>query len=352
VSDKKLFISHAVADESLVNKFVDWLDVACGVPRDQIFCTSCPDMGVVPGKDFIQFIKSEIENASVIIPLLSPNYYASVFCLGELGATWVLDDKIFILPILVPPMNYSSAKATLAVTHMGMIDDKNYLGLSTEYIVQHHELPKPKIVTWDIKTDQFLEGLPSVLSALPKPNIVPTTEFTLLQDKYQESVNLLKQNEEEIKHLEDLIEELKEAKDKDEVRKIILAHLGEEEQFEALISEVRQALSSFPTIVQEAFFYDFTGDIFSPDDHPFGDLDKARKASHDGYLYPDPDFNGFHLDTSLRDVKVAHQKIKALTEFLKSSDLSDEFIDYFYEEYGYNAYDSLERKAFWDRRLI
>jgi len=102
-NQKEIFISHATKDKLLADALVDLLETAMEIPSSSIFCSSLDGLGVPSGKDFIQFIKEQIQQPKVVITLLTENYFASEFCLCELGATWAMSHNI--LPLLVPPID-------------------------------------------------------------------------------------------------------------------------------------------------------------------------------------------------------------------------------------------------------
>lgn len=56
---KSIFISHAVADKALVDRFVELLQIGSNVNGEDIFCSSLEGMGIPTGKNFIEFIKSQ-----------------------------------------------------------------------------------------------------------------------------------------------------------------------------------------------------------------------------------------------------------------------------------------------------
>ncbi len=80
-----IFISHASDDKELVDALADLIQLGIGVPPDRIFCTSLEGQGVPKGKNFIDFIKEEIQEPALVIVLLTPRYYESLFCVCELG---------------------------------------------------------------------------------------------------------------------------------------------------------------------------------------------------------------------------------------------------------------------------
>lgn len=81
----KLFISHAVADKTLVKAFVDLIVNGIGVDRRDIFCSSLKGHGISPGERFEAYIRDRLDEATCAVALISPNFYSSSFCMCELG---------------------------------------------------------------------------------------------------------------------------------------------------------------------------------------------------------------------------------------------------------------------------
>src|ERR1019366_5776530 len=79
--------------------------------QKQIFCTSLEDQGIPAGADFKSFIQKQLESCEIVISLITENYYASAFCMCELGATWI-KAKNFI-PFIVPPLGFGDLKGVL-----------------------------------------------------------------------------------------------------------------------------------------------------------------------------------------------------------------------------------------------
>lgn len=124
---RSIFISHAVKDEHLIDNFVDnILQAGMGIQVEDIFCSSLSGMGIPSGKNFIDYIKEEIQQPKAVIVFFSKAYISSQFCMCELGATWAMTHNI--LPILVPPLTYSDVKGVLTgiqVDRLNNADDLN-----------------------------------------------------------------------------------------------------------------------------------------------------------------------------------------------------------------------------------
>ena len=94
-----IFISHRTTDALVADMLSDYL-VACGFPKEMIFCSS------LPGNDVQEKISLEVKDAlhhsAVNIMILSNDYYDSTYCLNEAGVIWYLDDKASVIAIGLP----------------------------------------------------------------------------------------------------------------------------------------------------------------------------------------------------------------------------------------------------------
>ena len=102
----EIFISHKVADASVSVMIKDFL-TGNGIPDGRIFCSS------IPGNDVNEHIDPEVKDhlkkASIIILLLSRDFYKSAYCLNEAGVAWYLDD-VLAIPIGLPEVNHDNMR--------------------------------------------------------------------------------------------------------------------------------------------------------------------------------------------------------------------------------------------------
>ena len=103
----EIFLSHSSKDKPIVDSFI-YLLSRIGIPSSDVFCTS--NNSLVPGEDFITSIKKSLQNADLVIFLISPNYIDSYFCLMEMGASWAFKENI--LPIIIPPLSFDWLQKT------------------------------------------------------------------------------------------------------------------------------------------------------------------------------------------------------------------------------------------------
>lgn len=332
----KIFISHAHADKDLIEKFVEViLDLGCGVPRDDVFCTSCLDKGIQEGKNFIDELKKHLKDAPLVILMLSPNYFNSQFCLGELGATWVLDCDIF--PIVIPDIEIGKVQGILQVTHMGMIDNKDYLGGLHDILVPNN----PKTGTWNKQCTAFVNDLPVLLASLPKPQTIPYAKYEALQNELENVRNQIREQQQEIRRLQDIINQIENEPNHEKVRDIIFRSLPLSQQFDQLIENAKDALSNHVpsevrNVVGLVLFYWFTEGLCFYEDTKNWDKTALENAKNRRFIiYAEDDGVGTYTpnETKLRDVIAELEK---LFEY-NPGDIdyeNDPFITFFSDNYG------------------
>lgn len=336
----KIFISHSHNDEILVDKFVDLLDTGCGVKRADIFCSSLPGMGVEPGKDFLKHIKDEMDSPLLVILFLSENYYESVFCVCELGATWVLDRSIF--PIIVPPLKISDVKATLATTHMGSVNDSVYLDQLRDNISPMEGIEKVKTATWSVKKDLFLQQFPEIRRQLPKPTTVSLQQYEQLEEKYNILFNELLELNKQLDEEKELNKKLRQTKDKEEFNRLLLENNKFMKIFEDMTGSVTASLDNLPRVVRIALFYSWNDKIYYPENSE--DADMASHHVDKGYLIELSD-GGCEVRLGNYEVKEAWKALGNLYATMSKAD--ENFVEAFEQQHKIEF--SLEIKPFWEK---
>ena len=240
---KSIFISHAVADSALASELVELLESGAGLPEDEIFCSSLVGHGIPAGENFIDYIKKQITAPDVVILLLTPSYFASNFCLCELGAAWVKSHRIF--PILVPPLQYEDVKGVLTGVQVIKVDDDIRYNEIREYLLEKLAIKGSTHTKWDVKRKAFLLKLPEALAKLEVPLHVTNQEFSKVRERLDEATTEYEKAETEISRLKAHLVEVEKLKDVGEVAKIRLETLGGDVHgvLDALTTEVTKALS-------------------------------------------------------------------------------------------------------------
>jgi hypothetical protein len=154
-SSPKVFISHAVADKKLVDALVDLLQVGCDLSTQQIFASSIDGLGIPAGQPFVEHIKGQLMDAASVVEVITPSYWASPFCMCELGGQWALDLDAY--PLIVPPQNFADLKAVLNIRQAAMIDRPEDLDDLRDR-VKDRLGANVSTARWNAKRDLFLKS--------------------------------------------------------------------------------------------------------------------------------------------------------------------------------------------------
>lgn len=123
----RLFISHSTKDMKYVKAFVELLE-QIGMPDGSIFCSSVDGYKIEWGNDIYEYLADEFTDKNkelLVIFMLSENYYKSVACLNEMGATWVL--KKDYRSILLPGFEFSNIEGAINPRKISVKLDANSL---------------------------------------------------------------------------------------------------------------------------------------------------------------------------------------------------------------------------------
>lgn len=100
----EIFISHRSLNTNVADMIKDFL-VATGIPNEKVFCSSLPGNDV--NERISPEVKDHLKRASIIILILSHDFYESAYCLNEAGVAWYLEE-VRVIPIGLPEINESS----------------------------------------------------------------------------------------------------------------------------------------------------------------------------------------------------------------------------------------------------
>lgn len=164
MENKKIFISHASKDVKIVEAFVKHiLRLGLNISADRIFCTSMEGHGVRSGEYIPDRLKVEINKSCIAFLLISKNYKKSEVCLNEVGAAWVSLEKINVIPILLPDVDFDDL-GFLDLNRLGLKifkkrdlikliqDNKEALNISFNLELVHQQV------------EEFLNKIPSGIS--------------------------------------------------------------------------------------------------------------------------------------------------------------------------------------------
>ena len=83
-----VFLSHNTKDKSYGDLLRELL-IAVDVQNSDIIYTAHPKNGIPAGENIYNYLSGKMEKSSTVFFLLSEDYFKSVVCLNEMGASWV-----------------------------------------------------------------------------------------------------------------------------------------------------------------------------------------------------------------------------------------------------------------------
>lgn len=160
--NERLFVTHSSVDATLAEALVRLLRTATDVPKESVFCSSMREHGVPTGKDFVEYIKGQLQNTALVVQLVSPAYLDSKFCMWELGATWVRDVETF--PLLTSNLvAHSDLSGPLGQKHVSRLDRP---GLDELYERVIEKFGGKIVINWSDLRDDFLSKVASIQGPL------------------------------------------------------------------------------------------------------------------------------------------------------------------------------------------
>jgi hypothetical protein len=274
-----IFISHAVADKLLVDPLFDLLQTGYDISAENIHCTSVDGAGIQTGEDFIEWIKGKLEASDFIILIITPNYFASKFCMAEMGAVWALNKKVF--PLVIPNIPREVGIVMLGKQTAEMSDaglDELRDELAKLFPQAGKNTPR-----WSVKKQVFISGMPKILENLPESNFVDRAAFRNEQEKVAASIEIVRELETQIANLQEQIATLKELKDKDAVQEIELRTLPSNEQYNSLLQNVKEEINGYSPVEIRCLYALFVEDWWHPSDNTWhergNEIETALKSN-------------------------------------------------------------------------
>lgn len=158
-SMKRVFISHASVDKELADALADLLRLGSGLSHTQILCSSLDGMGIPIGTaNYLEFLRTQISNARLVLPLLTPAFFESEVCLIEIGAMWGLEMPTF--PLLVPPIEFTRVERLLGKIQGAKITDSSHLSQLHDKLVRSFGL-EAETPMWDRSKEKSSKIFPT-----------------------------------------------------------------------------------------------------------------------------------------------------------------------------------------------
>jgi hypothetical protein len=326
---KKIFISHSVKDKEIVKAFVDIiLQGALSVPITEIFCISTDGTKIKSGEDWRNSIKDNILSAKINFLLISPNYKESEVCMNEMGAAWMTE--ALVLPLIIDPINYKTVGVIQEPTQIEKL-------LADDSLDRIRDIVKEKLAIEDefIKSDRWttkkIEFLSTVKKHLAKfPFEIPMDKDAykqLIQDKSDLELTIESLIDEK-SGLKSLVEKLKSAKDKTEVKAILKASSNTTrfEEFLELCQSVKKLLDFQAPIINGIIFKSYS------DKNINIGLSVDREAIDEALAY---DYIDNELDVRwdyTKEMRAIYAALQEVTTLI-NSDLGEDFQELYDENF-------------------
>jgi hypothetical protein len=281
---RSVFISHAVADKPLVEAFVRFLEDAIGVAEDEIFCVSIPGMGIPTGTPFVNYIRDEMERPALVIMLITPNYLASSFCQGEMGAAWIKGHRI------VPPATFADVTGVFLGVQAVRIEDDVRVNELKDLLVEVLKFTPKSTSRWDMERKKFFRELGGIIALLPAPKTVLLQVHEELQAKYDDALKEMNCQEDELKMLREKIAALAAAKDATAVA-AIAARFDTSDVGDKLVELLKTAKGALANLGPPSLrlhvlaqYYDKPFDLSREDREPFEAAERRNLLTDDWSL--------------------------------------------------------------------
>ncbi len=341
-----IFISHAVADKALADKFVAFLKEAIGVPAKAIFCSSVDGQGIPLGGDFNEYMKRQIQNPKLVILLMTPRYMESWFCLMELGATWA--KSLTALPIVVPPIKFSAISSTLGLRQGWSIDNFAKL-IDLRDMIRSLEIKLEERTEhdWDKKRAAWNVDLKKLLKQLAPATNISASDHKAVQDELDAIKQELSSLQDVYEEASDTIEELKAAKDPAAVKTIMKKKKGfdAEGRFRELLEDISNLRSHVSIRFYRNMIMDQYDKAVAIDWYDHDQKEDAERAIQYNLMDADEPHRFLWSGKKLSKVSTA---VNALAEFLESEEAVDFVKEREREGYPMEV-DDLE---FWEKHLV
>ena len=338
----RVFVSHASADKPVIDHFVGTiLEGALEIPSADIFYSSQPEK-IPSGMDFNEYMREKIDNAELVIFMVSKNFLGRPFCLCEMGAAWVQVKRRF--PIVVPPASFGDLTAVLSGLQGRRLDDRGQLDALGAELAEALDL-QLSLPRWNRKQDEFFEGLTTKLRKLPDEAPVSRQSVAKLEKELKQYKEENKQSYVEIDTLRSQNAALAKLKDRDEVTEVLFDPGTEPEEFERVAGLARESLGQLSGIVQNAIYKEFRVEDLVPDEDEWieaeADIENGRLDVSENGRY-------LTLNPTRRDVTRAVGAVRDLLKWLQTA--SEGFHSWYDQEYD----DDLLPKTrdFWERHLF
>ncbi|RED76029.1 toll/interleukin-1 receptor domain-containing protein [Cohnella phaseoli] len=305
----KIFISHSSLDNRLVNPLMDLIQTQFGLTRSNFFNTS--DEELQAGGQWIEEIKQGMHDSSLVLPVITPNYLESAFCLCELGATWVKSADL--IPIIVPPLDYKALNATPFRSVYQTVSLDSEEGLTRLYdAITKRGIGQGNVTRFLSRAKQFSERdlAPFIKEMEQREVVTPALVKNLKADvaRYKEA---FESSESEMDQLREENKKLRLMKDAKEVKQMDYERMDEWDEFMAAAEEAKSILNSLPRYAVSVLYQNYKSNHegFFPESDDFS---KLTDMESEGMVIYDSGWKPDYGHPKIKKADAALDKLKAV----------------------------------------
>lgn len=164
----RIFVSHASADQKMVDMFVETVvQAGSGVLDQELFYSSRPDVGVPAGEDLNAYVRAWAHGADLVIAVITPAFVTSRYCVAELGAAWAASSGT-LFPMLAPGITHKDLDGVLSGVMVRTLDERGALDQLHDRLVGFTERAVPA-ARWGRQRERWLEALPELAEEVGGP---------------------------------------------------------------------------------------------------------------------------------------------------------------------------------------
>jgi hypothetical protein len=152
----KIFVSHYSGDKEIVKCIIELLE-SIGFKKGTMFCTSVDPYGIKFGENSMDYIKKQFNSNTLVIFILTKNFFYRPVCMCEMGAAWVKAGAS--IPIIDPSLNYEEIKGVIKSKQGFKINDAEKLDYFYEMLKEAFGFKDIGITIWQRKKNQFIENI-------------------------------------------------------------------------------------------------------------------------------------------------------------------------------------------------
>lgn len=310
----KLFLSHAYKDKAYAEAFMDTILIqGSSLPSERILMTSLRETGIATGKNLFGVLRNTAAHSPLVVALITPTYLTRSTCLAELGAAWV---KEALFPIMVGGITRKDLDGVLQGLIIEKFNDEDTLDELHETVSREFGVTT-RPLAWSRKKKQWLGAAPKI--ELAKPTTFTAADKEKLDRKLSTVQAELKALTDEFDELSEQNEQLRKAKDADEVKAIVTPKVPAK-HFEHLRQAATDALSEVQggSATRDILRKYFAGrlDLPSVGDPLQDDYFEAQEA---GMITIDDDDDGSTV-TLVPDFYKLHDALDSIEELLSYFD--------------------------------